>query len=218
MIIGTILISADTIVNHESIRIDEQLQQSHQNMSIAAVRPSNLSRAARPARDEKLQVWALVVVYGAYYGMVECMAKALVADLVPVDCRGTAYGVYNTAVGLTALLASLIAGVLWQGVGDMFYRSDKSDPAKVFRSMVARVSQYAEAIWTRGGGTRLASFPDTCGMIDADCRTIWQLESEEHLISEPKAPDFLPYPYAIVGCCTARITWTMSKACRQYER
>lgn len=63
------------------------------------------------------QVWALVVVYGAYYGMVEGTAKALVADLVPVERRGTAYGVYNAAVGLTALPASLIAGILWQGVG-----------------------------------------------------------------------------------------------------
>lgn len=63
------------------------------------------------------QVWALYGLYGLYYGMVEGTAKALVADLVPEAKRGTAYGVYNAAVGLTAFPASLIAGILWQGVG-----------------------------------------------------------------------------------------------------
>jgi MFS family permease len=63
------------------------------------------------------QVWALYALYGVYYGMVEGTAKAFVADLVPKEQRGTAYGVYNAAVGLTAFPASFIAGVLWQGAG-----------------------------------------------------------------------------------------------------
>jgi MFS family permease len=49
--------------------------------------------------------------------MAEGTAKALVADLVPPEQRGAGYGVYNAAVGITALPASLIAGLLWQGVG-----------------------------------------------------------------------------------------------------
>jgi len=57
------------------------------------------------------------VLYGVYYGMAEGTAKALVADLVPAEKRGTAYGVYNAAVGLAAFPASAIAGVLWQGLG-----------------------------------------------------------------------------------------------------
>ncbi len=63
------------------------------------------------------QMWALYALYGAYYGMTEGTAKALVADLVPTEQRGTAYGVYNAAVGLAAFPASAIAGVLWQGAG-----------------------------------------------------------------------------------------------------
>lgn len=63
------------------------------------------------------QVWALYALYGIYYGMAEGTAKALVADLVPSEQRGTAYGLYNAAVGLAALPASALAGVLWQGVG-----------------------------------------------------------------------------------------------------
>ncbi len=63
------------------------------------------------------QVWALFGLYGIYYAATEGVAKALVADLVAVEQRGTAYGLYNASVGLTALPASLIAGLLWQGLG-----------------------------------------------------------------------------------------------------
>jgi MFS family permease len=61
------------------------------------------------------QVWTLFGLYGIYYAAVEGTAKALVADLVPAEKRGTAYGLYNAAVGLAALPASAIAGLLWQG-------------------------------------------------------------------------------------------------------
>ncbi len=63
------------------------------------------------------QVWMLFGLYGVYYAATEGVAKALIADIVPEVQRGTAYGLYAAAVGLTALPASLIAGVLWQGVG-----------------------------------------------------------------------------------------------------
>ena len=63
------------------------------------------------------QVWALFTLYGVYYAATEGSAKALVADLVPNEKRGTAYGLYNAAIGLAALPASLIAGLLWQGLG-----------------------------------------------------------------------------------------------------
>jgi MFS family permease len=61
--------------------------------------------------------WLLMLAYGAYYGLTEGAAKAFVADLVPADARGAAYGVFHAAIGLTALPASLLAGVLWQGIG-----------------------------------------------------------------------------------------------------
>ncbi len=63
------------------------------------------------------QVWLLYGLYGVYYGLTYGVSKALVADLVPRAQLGTAYGVYDAAVGLMALPASLIAGVLWQGLG-----------------------------------------------------------------------------------------------------
>jgi MFS family permease len=61
--------------------------------------------------------WALMVVYGLYYGLTEGVAKAFVADLVPEDRRGTAYGLFNAAIGLMVFPASAIAGLLWQGAG-----------------------------------------------------------------------------------------------------
>jgi MFS family permease len=64
------------------------------------------------------QVWVLYAIYGIYYGMAEGSARALVADMVAPEHRGTGYGAYNTVVGVTALPASLLAGLLWQGLGD----------------------------------------------------------------------------------------------------
>lgn len=64
------------------------------------------------------QVWVLYTLYGAYYGATEGAARALVADVVTDSGRrGTAYGLYNMAVGVSALPASLLAGILWQTLG-----------------------------------------------------------------------------------------------------
>jgi len=62
-------------------------------------------------------IWVLYALYGVYYGMAEGTARALVGDVVRPDQRGTAYGIFNAAVAVTALPASIIAGALWQGVG-----------------------------------------------------------------------------------------------------
>jgi len=59
-------------------------------------------------------VWLLFACYGVYYGIVEGVARAFVADLVPEEKRGTAYGLYHGVVGLSLLPASLIAGWLWE--------------------------------------------------------------------------------------------------------
>lgn len=62
-------------------------------------------------------IWVLYSVYGIYYAFTEGTGKALIADLVPDENRGTAYGLYNAAIGLMALPASVVAGILWQGIG-----------------------------------------------------------------------------------------------------
>jgi MFS family permease len=62
-------------------------------------------------------IWALFAVYGIYFGLTEGVEKALVADLVPADRRGSAFGWYNLALGLGALPASLIFGAIWDRWG-----------------------------------------------------------------------------------------------------
>jgi MFS family permease len=62
-------------------------------------------------------VWALYAVYGVYYGLAYGTTKAMVADVVPEELRGTAYGTYNAVLGILDFPASLIAGLLWQGAG-----------------------------------------------------------------------------------------------------
>ena len=61
-------------------------------------------------------ITVLYLAYGCYHGLVAGAAKALIADLVPAARRGTAYGGYAAAIGLAALPASLLAGVLWEGL------------------------------------------------------------------------------------------------------
>ncbi len=66
--------------------------------------------------DTVMHVTVLYLVYGCYHGLVAGAAKAMVADLVPPEQRGTAYGGYAAAIGLATLPASLLAGVLWEGL------------------------------------------------------------------------------------------------------
>ena len=61
------------------------------------------------------QIWTFYALYGIYYAATEGSSKGFIADLVPADRRGTAYGLYNAAIGLMAFPASAIAGLLWQG-------------------------------------------------------------------------------------------------------
>jgi MFS family permease len=59
------------------------------------------------------QAWGLFAVYGIFFGLTEGSERALIADLVPLERRGTAFGWYNLAIGLGALPASLLFGYVW---------------------------------------------------------------------------------------------------------
>lgn len=62
-------------------------------------------------------VWALFLVYGLFFGMSEGAEKALVADLAPASRRGAAFGWFNAAVGIAALPASIVFGLVWDAYG-----------------------------------------------------------------------------------------------------
>ncbi len=67
-------------------------------------------------------VWLLFSFYGLFMGLTEGIQKAFLATIIPSDFKATAFGVYNTIVGLATLPASLIGGWLW----------DKVSPAATF--------------------------------------------------------------------------------------
>ena len=67
--------------------------------------------------DAAWHAWALFGVYGVMFGLTEGAEKALVADLAPADRHGAAFGWYNLAVGLGALPASLLFGIVWDRFG-----------------------------------------------------------------------------------------------------
>ena len=56
---------------------------------------------------------AIFLAYGIYFGLTEGVEKAWIADLAPATHRGTAFGYYNAVLGLGALAASLIFGLIW---------------------------------------------------------------------------------------------------------
>lgn len=67
--------------------------------------------------SSSVSVWILFLIYGIYFGLAEGAEKALVADLVRPEQRGTAYGLYNLAFGITVFPASLLMGILWDWQG-----------------------------------------------------------------------------------------------------
>jgi MFS family permease len=61
-------------------------------------------------------VIAIFLAYGLYFGLTEGAEEAWVADTAPAALRGTAFGIYNAALGVGGLAASLLFGLLWTRV------------------------------------------------------------------------------------------------------
>lgn len=62
-------------------------------------------------------VFVGVGLWGLYLGLSQGLLSALVADTAPKDLRGTAFGFFNLAIGGVLLIASVLAGWLWQAFG-----------------------------------------------------------------------------------------------------
>jgi MFS family permease len=70
-----------------------------------------------PGNWQIIATFGLFAVYALYYAFSEGTEKAFVADLVKSDQRGSAFGMYNFAIGLGALPASIIFGLLYNSFG-----------------------------------------------------------------------------------------------------
>lgn len=58
-------------------------------------------------------IWPLFGLYGLFMGLTEGIQKAFLSTIIPEDFKATAFGVYNTVVGIAMFPASLIGGWLW---------------------------------------------------------------------------------------------------------
>ncbi len=65
-------------------------------------------------------VLAGVALWGVHMGMTQGLLAAMVADTAPPDLRGTAYGLFNLVSGIAMLIASAVAGLLWDRLGASF--------------------------------------------------------------------------------------------------
>jgi len=59
-------------------------------------------------------------LWGLHMGITQGLLSTMVADTAPVDLRGTAFGFFNLVSGLATLLASVLAGLLWDRLGASF--------------------------------------------------------------------------------------------------
>jgi MFS family permease len=87
-------------------------------------------------------VWSGISLWGLHMGITQGLLATMVADVAPAELRGTAYGLFNLMSGLAMLLASALAGLLW----DRFSASFTFIAGAAFSALALAIILY------RGGG------------------------------------------------------------------
>lgn len=93
-------------------------------------------------------IWILYGLYGVYYATNLGVAKAFLADLVGTEHRGRAFGIYGTTIGLATLLASFIAGSLWDKMGPhapFYFGAVMAGFAAILLFLFSKKLKFAEA-------------------------------------------------------------------------
>lgn len=70
--------------------------------------------------DHWITVLAGVALWGLHMGITQGLLATMVADTAPADLRGTAFGLFNLVSGMALLIASVVAGLLWDQLGASF--------------------------------------------------------------------------------------------------
>ncbi|HZV54863.1 MAG TPA: MFS transporter [Rhodocyclaceae bacterium] len=65
-------------------------------------------------------VWAGITLWGLHLAMTQGLLATMIADVAPADLRGTAFGFFNLVSGVAMLVASALAGLLWDQFGASF--------------------------------------------------------------------------------------------------
>jgi MFS family permease len=79
--------------------------------------------AALAAGSQWGWVWTGITLWGLHMAMTQGLLATMIADVAPADLRGTAYGFFNLISGIALLVASSLAGLVWDAMG----------PASTFR-------------------------------------------------------------------------------------
>ncbi|WP_255409691.1 MFS transporter [Acidovorax sp. 69] len=67
--------------------------------------------------DRGMAAWLGIALWGLHMAMTQGLLATMVADTAPADLRGTAFGMFNLVSGLAMLMASALAGLLWDRLG-----------------------------------------------------------------------------------------------------
>ena len=94
-------------------------------------------------------VWAGITFWGLHLAMTQGLLATMIAAAAPADLRGTAYGVFNLVAGLAMLVASALAGLLW----DQFGARVTFIAGGVF-AILALVGLVSRDRWNRGASPR----------------------------------------------------------------
>ena len=90
---------------------------SHKSLLIGGLALLIVADLILAISDRWVVVLAGVAVWGLHMGMTQGLLAVMVADTAPADLRGTAYGFFNLVSGVALLLASVVAGLLWDRLG-----------------------------------------------------------------------------------------------------
>ena len=119
-IVGALLLLVVMNISHVLVAVPAGLlsdRTGRRSLLLGAYAAYALIYAAFAGLNDAWQFIPLLILYGAYYGVTEGVARAFVADLVPPQSRGAAFGWFYAATAIAALPASIVAGWLWTEFG-----------------------------------------------------------------------------------------------------
>jgi len=90
---------------------------SHRTLLAAGLVVLIAADAVLAASSHWTWVWVGIALWGLHMAMTQGLLATMVAQVAPPDLRGTAFGFFNLMSGLALLLASTVAGVLWDQLG-----------------------------------------------------------------------------------------------------
>jgi MFS family permease len=90
---------------------------SHHTLLAVGIVPLIIADLLLARHGHQAWLWTGLVCWGVHMAATQGLLAAMVADTAPQELRGTAFGLFNLASGIAMLMASVVAGVLWDRFG-----------------------------------------------------------------------------------------------------